>query len=196
MEPISKTHYFKDGAFYPRSKWAKRIKYTIAAIFTAVSLFYINDTAVYAQKTVHEYKSPYIEFIRSVNPKLTYKDAREIFVSAIKWGSEFKVDPKLILAIAKVESKFVPYSISPTGALGLMQVIPKWHRQKIVDARDKIGNPELFGISTGIYLGTRVIKECLVQTSNKVTSALSCYSGNTPGYETEVLAAYSKIQKI
>jgi soluble lytic murein transglycosylase-like protein len=145
----------------------------------------LNFTSVQV-KNYHE------DYVLSHNPKV---DAREIVSSVNKWGKELSVDPKLLLAVAKVESTFDPHAISKSGAYGLMQVIPVWHKEKILQARRELGNPEIFNISTNIYLGAKVLKECLEKTGG-VTKALQCYSGQTPGYDAKVLAEYRRLQKI
>ena len=100
----------------------------------------------------------------------------------------------MLLAIAKVESNFNVYAISTSGAYGLMQVIPYWHKDKILQARKELGNPELFSINTNIYLGATVLKECIQRVG--INKSLECYSGRTPGYTEKVLVAYNNLQKI
>jgi membrane-bound lytic murein transglycosylase C len=43
-----------------------------------------------------------------------------------KNASRFKVNPKLILAIIHTESYFNPFAVSNCGAIGMMQIIPKF----------------------------------------------------------------------
>jgi len=48
-------------------------------------------------------------------------------------GAGQRIDPTLVLAIAAVESKFNPEPVNPaTGARGLMQIMPRWHQDKIL----------------------------------------------------------------
>jgi len=142
-----------------------------------------------------EWTSPYISFVVKSNPKVSDKAAREIVVAAYKWASEFNLDVKLLLAVAKVESNFYPHAISSSGAYGLMQVIPLWHKEKIIKARDELGNPEIFNVNTNMYLGAMVLRDC-IKRSSKTSVALLCYSGKTPGYDNKVLTQYYKIQKL
>lgn len=41
-------------------------------------------------------------------------------------AQRFNIDPKLLRAIAYVESRFNPRAVSPAGAIGLMQINPTW----------------------------------------------------------------------
>lgn len=188
-------YYFKDGAFHLKSKWSKTIRGFIAGIFVATSLTMVNTTAYSSYQSNLDWKSEYIGYIQKSNPTVKEKDARDIVLATLKWANQYKLDEKLILAVAKVESNFYNHAISSSGAYGLMQVIPVWHKDKILAARKDVGNPELFNISTNIYLGARVLKDCVDKTTG-LNKALLCYAGNTSGYDQKVLAEYSKLQKI
>ena len=153
----------------------------------ALAVFSTSAMAPYWERDLN--KSPIVQYVAKSNPKITNKSAREIVVAAQKWGYEHGVDSTLLLAIMSVESNFYPHAISASGAYGLMQVIPVWHKDKIVKARKELGNPEIFNINTNIYLGSLVLKDCMNKVK-RVSKALSCYSGNTPGYDEKVLKQY------
>ena len=164
----------------------------VLAIFVATT-FGIKDAVapVYAS----DWTSPYINYVVKSNPKVSDRTAKEIVVAAYRWASEFNVPVELLLAIARVESNFYTYAISSSGAYGLMQVIPVWHKDKILKAREELGNPEIFNVNTNMYLGAMVLRDCMRKTS-KTSKALLCYSGQTPGYDDKVLIQYYKIQKL
>jgi len=46
-------------------------------------------------------------------------------------GSRFQLDPLLIIAVIAIESRFNPIAESGAGAKGLMQIIPKYHTDKL-----------------------------------------------------------------
>jgi len=193
IEPISKYCYSR-GAYYLRSKWPRRFKIFISAMLFAGTLTLTSNLPAPHVKTFTLQKLTYVEYITD-NSNNTHTQAQKIVEAIQHWSSKYQVDEKLILAVAKVESNFYKHAISESGAMGVMQVIPSWHKDKIKDARASLGNPEVFNINTNIYLGTRILKDCLSRFI-KVSKALMCYSGNTKGYDTKVLNTYEQIKKL
>lgn len=189
MEPISR-YYLKDGAYHLKSNWPRRFRVLVSILFFGFAAFFPTIEGHAVEGSYSLVKQEQVETIYKI-PGISRTDATQIIQSTYKWANEFKVDKKLLLAIAKVESSFNKYAISPSGALGIMQVIPKWHKEKVIAARDKLGNPELFNIDTNIYIGTWVIKDCLIKHKD-VSKALLCYSGQTEGYDQKVLQEYKK----
>lgn len=56
--------------------------------------------------------------------KFNYQNLRELDSLFQKVASIYGLDPHLLKAMAKVESNFNPYAVSPKGAMGIMQLIP------------------------------------------------------------------------
>jgi soluble lytic murein transglycosylase-like protein len=109
-------------------------------------------------------------------------------------------DPLLIVAMIAVESGFDPKAKSNQGALGLMQVIPKWHLDKI-DARVD-GAPQadhLFDPEVNIAVGIEVLAEGL-QRYGTLEKALQYYNGSLKDpqrrYSKKVLALYRQLQHV
>lgn len=67
----------------------------------------------------------------SKKPKVKWRTPWRLkYVSyAYEAGEKWKVDPLLLLAIMKPESNYRQSACNKSGASGLMQVIPKWHRE-------------------------------------------------------------------
>jgi soluble lytic murein transglycosylase-like protein len=143
---------------------------------------------LYQQPTNSFEKAKQIEELAISIPR---NEAKEIMSSIYRWANAFNVDNKLVLAITKIESGFNKYAISSSGAFGLMQVVPSWHKEKVIRARDTLGDPNLFSINTNIYIGTWILKDCIKKHVG-VYAALQCYSGGTPGYADKVLKEYNK----
>lgn len=88
-------------------------------------------------------------------------------------AEELGLDPLLIVAVMAIESSFNPLAESTMGAQGLMQVIPRFHQDKIgPDA-----TPEsLFDPVTNVRVGALVIQEGL-RRYGSLQSALQYYGG-------------------
>lgn len=189
MLSIQNRFYFKD--IIPKSRTQKVLK-VLALGTVALTLLFSSMPETSHIPAESGMDSKYVKYVQSSNPSISFKDAYTISSSVLNWSKEFKLDPKLILAVAKVESGFNKHAISSSGAYGIMQVIPLWHKDKIISARKELGNPEVFNIKTNIYLGAWVLRECKDRTSN-LNKALLCYSGQTPGYDKKVLQEYRQI---
>lgn len=101
-------------------------------------------------------------------------DAIEQLVSgAFDAGRKVGVDPLLILAVMAVESKFNPIAESGMGAKGLMQVIPRYHKDKLVEH----GGPDaVLDPMTNILVGARILKE-YTRRAGSLKAGLQLYSG-------------------
>ena len=197
IEPI-KRYKFKKGQLHLKMKTSRLIHILVAVVIGICMMFYTLDvytpnpqislaSSVIVQPTEQEKQE---EYILSSNLKVSKADAKEIVAAIHKWAIIFKLDPKLMLAIARQESNFNKYAISTSGAYGIMQVIPVWHKQKVVDAHALLGNPEIFNINTNIYLGGRVLLDC-TKKQKTTTKVLECYYGKpNTGYADQVLAHY------
>ncbi|MDD3353437.1 transglycosylase SLT domain-containing protein [Zoogloea sp.] len=98
-----------------------------------------------------------------------------LLASAQQAGRSIGVDPLLLVAVMAIESRFNPFAESPMGAQGLMQVIPKWHPDKVDVASDKSA---MFDPETNIRVGALVLKE-YIQRTGSVERALQQYNGSS-----------------
>ena len=115
------------------------------------------------------------------------------------WSSMHSLDPYLVAAIIRAESRFRPTALSQAGAVGLMQIMPttgEWIAEKlqIEDfAADGLHRPDV-----NIRFGTWYLRYLLNQLNEDVESALIAYNaglsnllrwqseGETPFPETSV----------
>jgi soluble lytic murein transglycosylase-like protein len=113
--------------------------------------------------------------------------------TAYRAGLQYSVDPLLILAVMAVESRYNPVAESGVGAKGLMQVIPKFHLEKLVDHG---GEPALLEPEVNIVVGTRILREYQRRLGD-LEAALQMYGGAldepTAQYSAKVLAEKARL---
>ncbi len=102
-----------------------------------------------------------------INTNFFWNKINPIFYGDIlnQYAGRYKIDPLLIAAIIKVESKFWTHAKSPVGAIGLMQIMPETGREvarklKLNDFHDHdLYVPEI-NIRIGCYYLDEIRKEC------------------------------------
>jgi len=116
--------------------------------------------------------------------------------TAYQAGHEFSVDPLLILAVVAVESRYNPVAESAMGAKGLMQIIPKYHPEKLADHGGELA---LLDPEVNILVGTRILREYLRRVG-ELEPALQMYAGasDEPNsqYSVKVLAEKARLQQV
>ncbi len=88
-------------------------------------------------------------------------------------GEAFNVDPLLVLAVMSVESRFDPAARSRFGARGLMQIVPRFHRDKLAEHG---GEGAIHDPRVNVLVGTRILKDYLRQTGS-LHAGLQRYAG-------------------
>lgn len=106
------------------------------------------------------------------------------------------LDPLLLLAVAAVESSFNPLAESVMGAKGLMQIIPKYHRDKL---RHAGGEHVLFDPEANLLLGARILQEYVYRTGT-LEAGLQFYNGaffdSSAQYARKVMAERSRLEAV
>jgi len=115
---------------------------------------------------------------------------------AYKAGMELQLDPLLIIAVISVESGFNPIAESVAGAKGLMQIIPKYHGDKLEEFG---GTGAVFNPETNIQVGALILKEYIRRTGN-VGIGLQMYAGalgdDDDQYTNKVLGVKQRLQQV
>ncbi len=88
------------------------------------------------------------------------------------YSALYSVDPRVVEAIVQVESKFNPNAISTKGAVGLMQVMPKY----VHKTRKELLDPDT-NIREGIQLLVKIKNECI---HKEDFTYVVCYSLGSP----------------
>ena len=120
----------------------------------------------------------------------------QVVQAAYAASREVGLDPLLLLAVAAVESSFNPLAESVVGAKGLMQIIPKYHRDKL---RRAGGERALFDPEANIRVGARILREYVYRTGT-LQAGLQFYNGAffdaSAQYARKVLAERARLEAV
>jgi soluble lytic murein transglycosylase-like protein len=92
---------------------------------------------------------------------------------AYRAGKRYSVDPVLILSVMAIESRYNPVAESVAGAKGLMQIIPKYHLDKLLDHG---GEEALLDPEVNIHVGAQILREYYRRLGDQ-EAALQKYAG-------------------
>ena len=106
------------------------------------------------------------------------------------------LDPLLVLAVISIESRFNPLAQSPYGAKGLMQIIPRYHRDKLAAQG---GEASVLDPEANIVVGTQILKE-YVRRTGTIEAGLQFYVGafndGSAGYAQKVMAERERLEGV
>ena len=85
-----------------------------------------------------------------LNPHLTAAQLARIRLAILRYSTKYSLDPLLVTAVIEVESAARPWARSPSGALGLMQVMPY-----MIRPMDLAGNAST--VEANIEAGCRIL---------------------------------------
>lgn len=120
---------------------------------------------------------------------------RPIFEAVQTISRERNLDPLLLIAVISIESRFNPFSQSPVGAQGLMQVIPRFHQDKVPPAA---GEQPFLDPVTNVRIGAQVLQEA-IRRQGGLVDGLQYYAGAVDDeektYATKVLAEKQRLEQ-
>ena len=121
-------------------------------------------------------------------PNLPSVNLDEVVNSA---SGRYRLDPDLVNSVIKAESGFNAHAVSPKGAQGLMQLMPK--------TASTLGVPNAFDPKANVEGGTKYLRELLERYNFDLVKALAAYNagpqrveqfkGVPPYYETRAYVA-------
>lgn len=118
-----------------------------------------------------------------------------IFETAQAAARERQLDPLLIIAVIAVESRFNPFSQSPVGAQGLMQIIPRFHQDKVQKAA---GERPFLDPVMNVQMGAQILQES-IRRQGGLIGGLQYYAGalddEEQGYANKVLAEKQRLEQ-
>lgn len=156
--------------------------------FIAVLLSFNLFTPAQAVELNHTKQAIVKMIVEETRNKVSLKDVKRIVNAVFKESDKQNVDPFLILSVLGVESTFNPSATNKSGARGLGQVIPKWHR-------DKIRGRDIMNIETNIEVSTQVFVDCLNKGNNSIYKAARCYSSNASNFVAKLKAGHNRAKK-
>lgn len=115
--------------------------------------------------------------------------------TAYRAAEQSGLDPLLVLAVISIESRFNPIAESVMGAKGLMQIIPKYHRARLLEhgGEDAVLDPE-----SNILVGTKILQEYVYRTG-ALETGLQTYNGaardSSGQYSQRVLAERDRLEQ-
>lgn len=119
-----------------------------------------------------------------------------IFVAAESAGRDLRLDPLLIVSVIAIESRFNPLSESVMGAQGLMQVIPRFHQDKLPEGADELS---FFDPVLNVRIGARILKESIRRNGGEV-AGLQQFAGASDDvdqrYSAKVLAEKARLEAV
>jgi soluble lytic murein transglycosylase-like protein len=126
------------------------------------------------------------------------EDAVGEFVAlAYRAGAQYSLDPLLILAVMAIESRYNPVAESVMGARGLMQVIPKYHPEKL---EPHGGEQALLEPHVNILVGAQILREYHRRLGGDTEAALQMYNGAfdepTAQYANKVFAEKARLEAL
>lgn len=111
-----------------------------------------------------------------------------------RWAEEYELNPNIIATLMQIESGGLPTAGSGAGALGLFQVVPKWHLNYDKGEVDS----DLYEPDFNAWKGMIFYNSCLTRADNDPIRAAACYNGGAsllskdPAYWPDETKSYVK----
>jgi len=97
----------------------------------------------------------------------------QMVAAAFRAARHVGLDPLLVLAVISVESRFNPIAESVMGAKGLMQIIPRYHQEKL---RAHGGDYAVLDPESNILVCSQILQE-YVRRTGTLEAGLQFYNG-------------------
>ena len=141
------------------------------------------------QELVKKDKKTVVPIIKKLRPQLDDNIAEDISKAIIKYSFEYRIPPEFVVYLMQRESRFDVLAKSKASALGLMQVLPQWHKDKM----DKMGitKNEVYHIDNNVKLGCWILRGYINETGS-IEKALTKYVGGThESYVKDILIGFT-----
>lgn len=153
----------------------------------AIALLMATAFPAFADQSVPT-KASMVNAILEVNGKLARNEAVRIVNAVFVNAQRYSLDPFLLFGLINQESRFRTTARSNYGAVGLMQVVPRFHR-------DKLSGRSPTNIETNVEVGSWILADCLDAAKGRINPALKCYSGGARNYTALLKAGHTLARK-
>jgi hypothetical protein len=202
VDPAKVTILMSGEVIYvPIGMLAANKEFGIDVFFEPYSGLYITtDGVTPAKSTVNETESKLnkglVNYVIRANRSYSAVQAQKLVFMFKQESRVYNMDPILMISVAHKESTFTAAAKSRSGALGMMQVMPK------TAARYGFTPEEMYNVHNSIEFGTLYLKERLDAYEGSVTKALSAYNQGSvkvnrgsysPRYANAVMTKYNNI---
>ncbi len=134
----------------------------------------------------------------SGNYKIPLISAEKIVLTAYKESPSYNIDPIFFLSLISIESKFQQFVTSKAGAIGLSQVIPKYHKDNIAEVQ--VEHKDLWSIEGNMKLGLKVFSKYINLAKGNLSIASQLYNGssNDPNktYSRKIMSEQEKLKNV
>lgn len=128
------------------------------------------DAKSYHDQAASNYNKGLVSYIRKYNPSISVVRAQELVALFQHEARIYGVDEALLMSVAHRESTFNAKCKSKSGAIGIMQIMPKTAAGFGVKAN------QLYDTHTNIRLGARLLSGQLKAYGGDMVKALSAYN--------------------
>ena len=139
----------------------------------------------------NDYDKNITDSIIRLKPELDPNFINQLQTSVKTYSKQYNLPPELVVSVIFRESTFKPTVVSSAKCIGLMQINPKAHADKIKVMG--ITRNEIFHIDNNIHLGCWILRD-YIDKYKSVDKALKKYvGGNLSGYVSDILKTYSNL---
>jgi soluble lytic murein transglycosylase-like protein len=116
----------------------------------------------------HDVDALYFKIIH-LKPMIDYTFAHRLATLVYRESKAQAVDPNFVIALIRTESNFKPNAVSPTGAVGLTQIMPMW--KTALQIPGALTDPEI-----SIRYGIQIFKTYERMYNGNTATALAAYN--------------------
>lgn len=124
----------------------------------------------YWNEAESKYNKGLVSYIQKYNGSYTVSKAQELVFMFENAAKTYKIDEKILMAVAHKESTFNAKSQGGSGSLGMMQVMPS------TGARYGLGKEQLLDAETSINFGAMYLSERIAAYGGDLTKGFSAYN--------------------